>query len=357
MRIDRDQGIGARALACAVKRRLLASADAEQCKLRDVPARNSEQFFETFSLPSDVLAGLGQLPGEENERIAGSDVGGLFDSEGDASGETAFRAADEGFARTFRQVALGRGELIGAVMRGGESAKYMLLSCLKRTAGKAGSENFRRRKLFQLEMSSRSNLEGSDAGEVIFDRGKADSAIAIALKSVRSARNTLETLKELAKGRGGLPENSGTDTLREIYPFLDDSTEHRDIEAYRALLDKLQDTPENTEKRLVLQRAQYKARAVIEHKARLRDRFLGELTKFAEKAERAEALFDSEDLRREARSAAQAMPAAGETSQEDDENRAEYYGEDDAPNAPDGAPENPPDVPYNLTDCADSARQ
>jgi hypothetical protein len=329
---------GARELEAVVKRRLLASVGAERYRTKDVSAYISERFFETFSL-------RGAVPESEQtthyEAPPGGEfgVGGLFERPAapeDTEAWISEAPENAGFASAFRQVALERGELIGAVLRGGSSAKYMLLSCLKRAASKTGSENFRRRRPFRFEASLHVNLEGGDRGEVIFDHGKSEGAVAVALKSVRSVRNTLETLTTLAEGRGGLPEDSGAAALRELYPFLDDGAERRDIETYAAMTDELGDAPENEEKRLVLRRAQFKAQAVIEHKARLRSRFLGELMAFSEKAEKAEAFFNSEELRREARlTTAQTAPIAGEAAETPTDGAA---GDESGV-----LPENPPD--------------
>lgn len=369
---------GAKELELIAKRKLLAASGAEHLKNRGVTEHLSERFFEAFGAPP-VLTGEASGRTEQtgakepgggaagNGRTSGfgaiTDAGGFF-APGSAGGGARKNAGlgngvdeknerkgasdaksdfeqDSEFIRRFRQVAFARGHLIGAVIRGESSARIMLMSCLKRTAGQSGPKNFRQRKLFQSGASAQRNLEGGDRGKVIFNRGETDSAIALAVKSLRNARDTVDTLASFARGDSELPEESGAGTLRKIYPFLNDKAERSDIDDYKARIRESETGRGGAENRPVLRRAQFKTRAVVEYKARLKHRFLRELAEFSEKAEKAEAIFDGEELRREV--ASLTMPE----SPENKVNATEYASQTppDESGADESAAPEPPEAP------------
>jgi hypothetical protein len=347
---------GAQELELMARRKILASVGATHFEHRDALVHLSERFFENFDLvnamtgaefePTETESGKETEGGAAADLRSAADAGGFLmprGAGGDNEEAGSGAKADSDFARRFRQVAFDRGHLIGAVMRGENAARLMFFSCLKRTVGQSEPRHFRQRKLFQSGASMQRNLEGRDAGKVIFNRGEPESAIAVAVSSLRNARNTVNALAAFARGEGGLPEASGAATLRKMYPFLNDEEDRSDIDVYGAMLSALADTPENTATRLVLRQAQFQARAVIEHKARLKHRFLRELENFSEKAEQAEHLFDSESLRREAIEGVALTARESPEDLEPENDAAQEPPESPEPEdaAAQGAPENP----------------
>jgi hypothetical protein len=225
----------------------------------------------------------------------------------DSDGGAATRADEEGgpggeseFMRRFSRTAFERGDLTGAVIRGGRMGRLMLMSCLKRAAGGSEPRNYRQRKLFRSDASAKVNIRGGESGKVVFNRGEFNSAIALTLEELRGARDAVAVLAKYASGEEALPEDSGAGTLRSMYPFLDDARDREDIMVYGEQLRGLGGGDFEAGKRLVLQRAMREARAVVEAKSQMRHSFLHTLEMVSRQAEIAHEIFDSEEFRTQA---------------------------------------------------------
>jgi hypothetical protein len=313
------QDSGARELEVTTKRRLMSSLGVGSLANLDVSAHMLQQFRKESAMPRDSAGEEekeeeGGRENTEEETAAGPEAEGAEQTR--QGGE---RLGEAPFAMKFSQAAFKHGDLTGAILRGEASGRLMLMSGLKRAVGQSEPVKYRQRELFRSGASSRGNIEGRDAGEVVFNRGEEDSAIAIILNSLRTARKTVETLAEYVRGEGGLPPGSGADTLRRIYPFLDDGDDKSALESYEETLSKLGWTPKDEEKRRVLQRAAVKTRAAIDSKAQMRYRFLRHLEEMSERAERAIAVFDSEEFRQEAAAIPEPAPEESEPAPEEAE--------------------------------------
>ncbi len=185
--------------------------------------------------------------------------------------------------RCFSETAFQRGTLAGAVMAG--TGRMMLVSCIRRAAGGSRPAAGQKRRLF--EGGSR-NIPGHTTDSVVFNRGFAESAVGLAVDTLKDARGIVETLAELASG--GMDERDGAGTLRRIYPFLDDSRERRLREQYSV---RLKETDDPDEKHL-LQNACIHAGALIEKKAQMRNEFINKLRFIANRSEETLALFETE---------------------------------------------------------------
>ncbi|MDR1298685.1 MAG: hypothetical protein LBJ84_00340 [Oscillospiraceae bacterium] len=323
---------GARELEAAAKRRLMSSLGVGGLANLDVSAHMLQQFRKESPMPHDSGAGAEEAKEGTEEEKAEAEADGA-----ERTQQKGARLGEAPFAMKFSQTEFKRGDLTGAILRGEASGRLMLMSGLKRAIGQSEPLKYRQRELFRSGASSRRNIEGRDAGEVVFNRGEADSAVAIILNSLRTARKTVETLADYVRGEGGLPPDSGADALRRIYPFLDDEDDKNALESYGAMLSELGETPKDAEKRRVLQRATIKTQAAINSKAQMRYRFLRNLEEMSERAERAIAMFDSEDFREEAANGAAPVPEEGEEASVDGAGAA--VDSDQRPEAP------PPQMP------------
>ena len=71
-----------------------------------------------------------------------------------------------------------------------------------------------------------------DVEPVVFNRGFTDSAVGLVVDTLRDARRTVEDMRDLALGKSEMGQ-AGADTLRTMYPFLDDSRDRELLEQYR----------------------------------------------------------------------------------------------------------------------------
>lgn len=196
---------------------------------------------------------------------------------------------DQDMLRRFSETAFQRGAMTGAVLRG--TGRMMLFSCLKKTVGQSQPVREQQRKLFGNASQER-NVPGHTPDKVVFNRGFTDSAVGLVVDVLRDARRTVEDMQDLA--RGGLERTesgaSGTDTLRAMYPFLDDRRERELLEQYQG---RLRDSGHlGTEERALLQNAAGRVRALIEKKARMKEEFINKLRFLSDRAGEALAEFE-----------------------------------------------------------------
>jgi len=280
----------------AARRQLLWAAGAEQFKHRDPVSFVTESFCQTFD------ASLRRRAISEGEREA---------SYPDPTSTRPFYERQTGerqdMLRRFSETALQRGTLSGAVLRG--SGRMMLFSCLKKTVGQSEPVHWQQRKLFEKSAKAR-NVPGHGSDRVAFNPGFAESAVALVVDALKDARRTVETLMDMANGRG--IGGSGAKTLRKMYPFLDDSRERALLKTYR---ERLKGMDESDPARPILVNAAGRAEALIAKKAQMKQEFVSKLRVLSERANRALAEWEQPAFALELRAAL--IEAAAEEPPED----------------------------------------
>lgn len=322
----------------AARRQLLWAAGAEQFKHRDPVSFVTESFCQTFD------ASLRRRAISEGEREFPHD-GAKAEGEREASypDPTSTRPFYErqtgerqNMLRRFSETALQRGTLSGAVLRG--SGRMMLFSCLKKTVGQSEPVHWQQRKLFEKSAKAR-NVPGHGSDRVAFNPGFAESAVALVVDALKDARRTVETLMDMANGRG--IGGSGAKTLRKMYPFLDDSRERALLKTYR---ERLKGMDESDPARPILVNAAGRAEALIAKKAQMKQEFVSKLRVLSERANQALAEWEQPAFALELRAAL--IEAAAEEPPEDggEGDGAAAPGEG-PPAAGEGSPEGPPVPP------------
>lgn len=331
----------AAALRETVDRQLAAAANAEPSGRDDPLYSVAETFRQSFERIGRKRAGTEERSDEERpeqERPAETRESSETEEarEGkEKSGRTAKTPSElEGGAnaapmRRFSRMAFERGELSAAVLQG--TGKLALISCLKRAAGKSE----RSETLFGLGAMTR-NVPEHDPDRMIFHRNFAKSAVGLVVDTLRDARQTVDSLAEMAMGVGDFRAEDGGATLHAMYPFLDDSRERALLEARRERL-KGDCTPDE---RAILENAAVRAGALIAKKARMKEEFIQKLREVSDRA--TEVLAELEALE----TLEEAAQALSET-------------ETDAPNPPpsDEIPpsdETPPSASEEIPDAADA---
>lgn len=183
--------------------------------------------------------------------------------------------------RSFAETAFQRGRLSAAVLEG--TGKMMLVSCLRRSVGQVGPEKLKQRTLFDVG-SQRRNLPGRGADQMVFNRGVAQSAVGLVVDTIRDARYVIDAMEEMAQGTGELGAGDGGETLRTMYPFLDDSRERGLLEQYRTQLTHCTQ-PEQVP---ILQNAMVHTRALLDKKAQMKVEFINKLRFISDRAAEAQ---------------------------------------------------------------------
>jgi len=176
----------------------------------------------------------------------------------------------------FSKLAFQRGALSASVLAG--TGKLMLVSCLKRTIGQSGAKRLQEETLFGIGSQVR-NVPGHDPDQMAFNRSFTRSAVGVVVDTLRDARRTVDALSCMAQGVGELGEAEG-ETLRRMYPFLDDSRERLLCRQYRDKLGRSADA----EERAVLQNAIVHTQAVIAKKAQMKNEFINKLRFVSDRA-------------------------------------------------------------------------
>lgn len=277
----------------AVRAQLAWAAGAQQFEHRDPLYHVTESFQQTFDW-------IGK---QHAQRLGQQGSGGFSPTETPEEGQPAReeRQSRDTSAQGFyqakdeqRQQALGRfsetvfqrGNLAGAVIQG--TGKMMLVSCLKRTVGQSQPQKEQQKKLFEGASQQR-NVPGHSPDQVIFNRGFAHSAVGLVVDTLRDARRTVDSMADLAQGKSEMGCGSGADTLRTMYPFLDDSRERSLLEQYRQQLAQAGDAGEKQ----VLQNALARTRSLIDKKAQMKQEFIQKLRFLSDRA--TEALAEMEE--------------------------------------------------------------
>lgn len=260
-----------------IRRRLAWAAGTEAFQHRDPLYHVTESFQQTFEAMgrrhAEDLARAGGQVREEGEALPdGTDARSFYERQ---------PGQDQELIRRFSQVAFQRGTLSGAILRG--TGQMMLFSCLKKTVGQSQPDKWQQRKLFEGAAARRS-AAGHSPDRVIFNRGFAQSAVALVVDALQDARQTVDSLADLARGKGPMGPGDGADTLRAMYPFLDDRRERALLAEYGGQLSGLD---EGDPARPVLQNALARTHALIAKKEQMKQEFINKLRFLSDRASEA----------------------------------------------------------------------
>lgn len=345
---------GKEALEHTLRRQMAWAAGTEAFENRDPLYHVTESFQQTFDAmgrkhaaqaAGDGGDGLreqerqpaGRTPREDGRDLPDPVSARSFYERGDGR--------DQDMIRRFSETAFQRGAMSGAVLRG--TGKMMLFSCLKKTVGQSQPVKEQQRKLFENASQER-GVPGRVPDKIVFNRGFTDSAVGLVVDTLRDARRTVADLQNLARGGLNRTESGsyGADTLRTMYPFLDDSRERELLAQYDARLND----PEGLSagERGLLQNAVARTRALIGKKARMKEEFINKLRFLSDRA--AEALAELEEPEFTVAMDAALREAAGAAEPPDGGEGADdgAAGSDADQNGPDGA-ESGPGGPDALT--------
>lgn len=274
-------------LAHQLRRQMAWAAGTEQFQHRDPLYHVTENFQQTFDAigrrHAGELTAKQPQPGEAEQRSQAEQLP-------DATSARPFyersQPDDQDMVRRFSETAFQRGTLSGAVLQG--TGQMMLFSCLKKTIGQSQPDKWQQRKLFEKASPMR-NVPGHNPDKVVFNRGFTDSAVGLVVDTLRDARRTVEDMQGLVQGKmdGTEAGFQGGDTLRTMYPFLDDSRERALLEQYRA---QLKETAEPGEK-AALQNAAARMEALVGRKAQMKLEFINKLRFLSDRATEALEVF------------------------------------------------------------------
>ena len=272
-----------------LRRQMAWAAGTEQFQHRDPLYHVTENFQQTFdAMGRRHAAQMGQE--QEQEQSTGP---GQAPQTGDLPDETSARSFyersqpdDQDMIRRFSETAFQRGTLSGAVLRG--TGQMMLFSCLKKTIGQSQPTRWQQQKLFERASPMR-NVPGHNPDRVVFNRGFTDSAVGLVVDTLRDARRTVEDMQGLAQGKMDRTEAGfrGGETLRTMYPFLDDSRERELLEQYRSRLEETVDPKEKA----ALQNAAARMEALVGKKAQMKLEFINKLRFLSDRATEALEVF------------------------------------------------------------------
>ena len=263
----------------ALRRQMAWAAGTEQFQYRDPLYHVTESFQQTFDAMGRRHAA--QLAGGQAQQAVEEETASVQDLQvPDPTSARSFyeRGTPSGqdMIRRFSETAFQRGTLSGAVLQG--TGQMMLFSCLKKTVGQSQPDKWQQRKLFEESAPIR-NVPGHSPDRVVFNRGFTDSAVGLVVDTLRGARRTVEDMRDLALGKSEMGEQ-GADTLRTMYPFLDDSRERGLLEQYRGQLRGVL----GTEEKAALQAAVARMEALVAKKAQMRQEFANKLGLIADRA-------------------------------------------------------------------------
>ena len=275
-------GPGPKGLEQGLRRQMAWAAGTEQFQNRDPLYHVTESFQQTF----DAMGRRHAAQMGAQEREPGQPQEGETAQREEMPDPTSARSfyergnpQDQDMLRRFSETAFQRGTLSGAVLQG--TGKMMLFSCLKKTVGQSQPDKWQQRKLFEKASPMR-NLPGHSPDKVAFNRGFTNSAVGLVVDTLRDARRTVEDLHDLAMGKSEMGQ-AGADTLRTMYPFLDDSREQGLLVQYQEQLRGTQDPQEKA----ALQNAAARMEALIGKKQQMKLEFINKLRFISDRANEA----------------------------------------------------------------------
>ncbi len=341
----------------SAEERLAWAAGTQQFRHRDPLYHVTESFQQTFD----------RIGREHAQRAAGgfsdkapeeaAEEGGEKDRErkpkrespqGHDPGAAAIKRGDDGKLWTgnvpsaltrFSETAFQRGAMSASVLNG--TGKMMLTSCLKRTVGESGPKRIQQQTLIGTGSQLR-NIPGRSPDQMVFNRSFAKGALGIIVDTLRDARRVVDSMADMAQGTGELYD-ADSETLRTMYPFLDNS---RDLALEAEYREKLANCTDEREKP-ILQNALVQTLALKAKKAQMKTEFINKLRFLSDRATETLAELEAPGTLDDV-----IASAWGERTPDLPEN-PEEGAEDDAP---DGS-ENGPKPPNGAGQGADTAEQ
>ena len=284
----RNAGPQPKGLEQGLRRQMAWAAGTEYFQHRDPLYHVTESFQQSFDAMGRRHAA--QLGGEtkEESRPPGEETAREGEEVPDPTSARSFyerdRPEEQDMLRRFSETAFQRGTMSGAVLQG--TGKMMLFSCLKKTVGQSQPDKWQQRKLFEHASPIR-NVPGHSPDKVTFNRGFTNSAVGLVVDTLRDARRTVEDMRDLALGKSEMGQ-AGADTLRTMYPFLDDSRERELLEQYR---DQLRQAG-NAQEKAALQSAIGRMEALVGKKAQMKLEFINKLRFISDRASEALEVFE-----------------------------------------------------------------
>lgn len=259
-----------------IRQQLAWAAGSEYFQNRDPLWHVTEAFQTSFDQAGRRKTGELEKRSEEEQRPAKEPGGQTEPAEGQPS------------LRTFSDTVFQRGNLAGAVMEG--TGRLMLTSCLRRTVGQ-GPQAAHQRTIAGLGAKTR-HIPGTGASQVMFHRGFVNSAVGLVVDVLQDARRTVEQMTQVVQGKGGVGEREGMDTLRSMYPFLDQDREAALLEQYRQQLQQA----DGVEEKALLQSAIIRTQALMDKKAQMKTEFTQKLREISDRANEALLEFQAPDF-------------------------------------------------------------
>lgn len=236
-----------------IRRQLAWTAHASGGMERDPFVHLSEQFCTRFDQRGRQM--LAQTV-EEQERTGGS---------------------RPEFLCCFGQTLFQRGQLAGAILNG--TGEVMLQSCLRSSLRKFAPEAFPQRHLF-APMNREQYIPLHTTDRVRYAQEQSGTAVAIVTGALQSGTELLSEWMDVLQGTA--TEQAGLrQTLRNLYPFLDDSRERQLADTYRRMLE---DPACTGQRKMDLEHGMLHANGLIREKARQRQRMQDLLGGFLQRA-------------------------------------------------------------------------
>ena len=176
----------------------------------------------------------------------------------------------------FSDTAFQRGAMSASVLNG--TGKMMLVSCLKRTVGESGPKRIQQQTLLGTGSQLR-NIPGRSPDQMVFNRTFAKGALGIVVDTLRDARRVVDSMADMAQGTGEL-YGQDSQTLRTMYPFLDNSADLALEAQYREKLANCTDAREKP----ILQNALVQVLSLKAKKAQMKNEFINKLRFLSDRA-------------------------------------------------------------------------
>jgi hypothetical protein len=266
-----------------LRRQMALAAGTESFANRDPVYHVTEDFHNTF----DALGRRHAAALAAEKQKSEGEAADSSPAESDSARSFYERGSpqEQAMLHRFSETAFQRGTLSGAVLEG--TGQLMLVSCLKKTICQSQPDKWQQRKLFE-KVSLQRNVPAHTPDKVVFNRGFADSAVGLVVDTLRDARRTVDSMRDLALGKSEMGQ-AGADTLRTMYPFLDDSRERALLGQYRENLK----TEEGPDMRAALQSAVARMEALIAKKAQMKQEFINKLRFLSDRAAEALEIFSA----------------------------------------------------------------
>ena len=176
----------------------------------------------------------------------------------------------------FSETAFQRGAMSASVLNG--TGKMMLVSSIKRTIGESGPKRIQQQSLLGTGSQLR-NIPGRSPDQMVFNRTFAKGALGIVVDTLRDARRTVDSMTDMARGTGELYDQD-SQTLRTMYPFLDNSPDLALEAEYREKLANCTDPREKP----ILQNALVQTLTLKAKKAQMKYEFINKLRFLSDRA-------------------------------------------------------------------------